>query len=601
MANAIHTNKIYDYIKYAKPNKLHIKYPQFTHYGTLTLLDDNNTHHTYTQKHTYTKKNTTISKHNPRISVVKLHIVLKSNIIQYYINNNIFKYLDNTWHGKSHSIMLRHPGQTLLANNGLSIQQLIQKCLLHNVHTHTHTHTHTHKAASSLCWHTTPKFHRNIIGCNNTLDTTKIKEYMSESISTTSSNYNNNIFYYINLHEFVYNLDTHIKCWNGKHIILHTIPCWSIGLWIEIITNTNTNTNIPSATTTQLSPKKHNVGNVSKKQYISVINSTLSHLGISLASYYSMKYTNVHDSEFYEMLELLAFNHCYTLAKDINLSISPRYINKYGGLQEFIITNNRFIADLYPPIPNIVNPNHNPNPIPYIKTKANLAKKLMITNIGIYSITRSWDTKNIVNEIKKECSNLFGNKKSISHITITDSTAGVGGDTIAFALAGFKVNACEIIPEHCQVITNNIAVYGLDNNVNVICGDYTQKYLTIQQDIIYIDPPWGGVGYEIDYNNLYLFGKTQKFMDFIDNIISHKIAKLVVLKVPMQFDTKQLTNVLKLGNVSHASHTKKRNHSNNISKKSRSHTHTKHNKHNKFVSIVRHVIIQRIKLILIQL
>jgi len=149
--------------------------------------------------------------------------------------------------------------------------------------------------------------------------------------------------------------------------------------------------------------------------------------------------------------------------------------------------------------------------------------KLQLTTIGEYSITH--------HEVSAEISAIIREQmKGKKGLVITDATAGMGGDTIVFAHDFEKVNAIEMNDLHCKVLKNNIGVYGL-KNVNVICGDYTKLMDEIEQDILFMDPPWSGREYKsIDKLKLCLSG-----LDVAD--ITNKVkAKLVALKVPHNFD-----------------------------------------------------------------
>ena len=52
---------------------------------------------------------------------------------------------------------------------------------------------------------------------------------------------------------------------------------------------------------------------------------------------------------------------------------------------------------------------------------------------------------------------------------------------------------------------------------------------TIQQDLVFIDPPWGGSNYKIA-DNIILFLDGVNVLDIIDNIYHY--TKFVALKVP---------------------------------------------------------------------
>lgn len=115
-------------------------------------------------------------------------------------------------------------------------------------------------------------------------------------------------------------------------------------------------------------------------------------------------------------------------------------------------------------------------------------KKLRMSNIGKYSIVNPTIQENIIAQIEKDLGS--------TDKTITDSFGNMGGMTISFAKVFSKVNTCEIVPLHCEILKNNIKQYGLTDKVNVICGDYMDHMNKLKQDAIIFDPPWGGTDYK---------------------------------------------------------------------------------------------------------
>jgi 16S rRNA G966 N2-methylase RsmD len=149
--------------------------------------------------------------------------------------------------------------------------------------------------------------------------------------------------------------------------------------------------------------------------------------------------------------------------------------------------------------------------------------KLQLTTIGEYSITHY--------EVSTEINNIIRDHMGdTTKLTITDATAGMGGNTIKFAEEFKHVNAVEYLSLHCQVLKNNIDVYNL-KNVKIYCDDYTKIMRKIKQDVVFIDAPWGNRSYKkIDKLRLCLGKKS------IEEITNKVNAKLVVLKVPHNFD-----------------------------------------------------------------
>ena len=121
--------------------------------------------------------------------------------------------------------------------------------------------------------------------------------------------------------------------------------------------------------------------------------------------------------------------------------------------------------------------------------------------------------------------------KSIKDLTITDATAGIGGDSINFGLYFEKVNSIEMSKENCNALKNNIKQYKL-TNVKVTCDDYNNVVNKLSQDVVFIDAPWGLDYKEKEKMKLYL-GKLE-LVYFVNTLI--RDTDLVVLKVPNNYD-----------------------------------------------------------------
>jgi 16S rRNA G966 N2-methylase RsmD len=89
--------------------------------------------------------------------------------------------------------------------------------------------------------------------------------------------------------------------------------------------------------------------------------------------------------------------------------------------------------------------------------------------------------------------------------TITDMTSCVGGNVISFSRFFKKVNAIEIDPLRFDMLKHNTETVVGATNVNFINGNAVELLLgqddgtapqQFQQDILFMDPPWGGVDYK---------------------------------------------------------------------------------------------------------
>jgi predicted RNA methylase len=162
---------------------------------------------------------------------------------------------------------------------------------------------------------------------------------------------------------------------------------------------------------------------------------------------------------------------------------------------------------------------------------------LKIDDIGRYSITLPKKADIISKIIKSYCSNLNRD------ITITDATAGIGGNVLSFSKYNFKVNAIEIDEERFEHLKNNITEYKY--SVNLINADYTVIYQDIKQDVIFIDPPWGGVNYKNSEDITLKLGNI-KLEDLCNDISDKKLAKITALKLPFNYDLNHIKNNIHL-------------------------------------------------------
>ena len=150
-------------------------------------------------------------------------------------------------------------------------------------------------------------------------------------------------------------------------------------------------------------------------------------------------------------------------------------------------------------------------------------KKFMMSDKGIYSISKpehaEWITKSIFETIPN-CKDLI----------ITDSTSGIGGDTISFSKYFRHVNALEINDIHYKILKNNINVLNLKNVSLCNCDYVTVGLEKFSEDIVFMDPPWGGKKYHlIKFFNMRL-GDIP--IQNIINKVRSKGTKYFVLKAP---------------------------------------------------------------------
>ena len=123
-----------------------------------------------------------------------------------------------------------------------------------------------------------------------------------------------------------------------------------------------------------------------------------------------------------------------------------------------------------------------------------------------------------------------------SDIVITDMTAGVGGDTIRFALRFKGVNSIERNKTRYQYLCHNIDCYHINNVYNTFNRDCMDSYSELKHDVVYFDPPWGGPEYKM-HDNIRLELSGRYIEDCVKEVMcSENAPSLVVLKLPKNYD-----------------------------------------------------------------
>ena len=167
--------------------------------------------------------------------------------------------------------------------------------------------------------------------------------------------------------------------------------------------------------------------------------------------------------------------------------------------------------------------------------------KLQISEVGKYSVSKPYDAAEISRIIKAYF------PLGINTLIITDATANNGGNTIRFAMDFKYVNSVEISEEQFNILKNNVVVYGF-SNVKLINGDYLRVMTALNQDVIFIDAPWGGPEYKSKQNvDLYL-GR-RNIVNVVDEIIQNNLCSLCVLKVPINYNFSKLFSKISMSRV----------------------------------------------------
>jgi 16S rRNA G966 N2-methylase RsmD len=131
-----------------------------------------------------------------------------------------------------------------------------------------------------------------------------------------------------------------------------------------------------------------------------------------------------------------------------------------------------------------------------------------------------------------------------SHLII-DATANCGATTISVAMAlGVDMIAIELDPPTCEVLRRNVAEFARDlrSEISVVCGNSLEflRGFRAPVDIILIDAPWGGSGYDkVEHLMLYMNdenGEPVPLYSVANLAFAETSCRHVILKVPRNFD-----------------------------------------------------------------
>jgi 16S rRNA G966 N2-methylase RsmD len=163
-------------------------------------------------------------------------------------------------------------------------------------------------------------------------------------------------------------------------------------------------------------------------------------------------------------------------------------------------------------------------------------KKILLDDVSKYSITLP-DKAQTISEVTKKNYQLVFPDDDLSNITITDAMACVGGNTLSFSNYFNKVIANEINTTRYQYLVHNMKEYNRDNIVF-----YNDNYLNLmnklEQQIVFIDPPWGGPIYKSQYKmEIVLQDEAEKETNIHEmvNILfeNNSGTKMIIFKLPI--------------------------------------------------------------------
>ncbi|KAG0172400.1 Trimethylguanosine synthase [Apophysomyces sp. BC1034] len=78
---------------------------------------------------------------------------------------------------------------------------------------------------------------------------------------------------------------------------------------------------------------------------------------------------------------------------------------------------------------------------------------------------------------------------------IIDAFCGCGGNTIQFAMTCERVIAIDLDPVKLACAKHNAKIYGVEDRIEFIQGDFFQLAPFLKADVVFLSPPWGGPEY----------------------------------------------------------------------------------------------------------
>jgi len=130
---------------------------------------------------------------------------------------------------------------------------------------------------------------------------------------------------------------------------------------------------------------------------------------------------------------------------------------------------------------------------------------------------------------------------------LVDGFCGVGGNAIQFAFTCERVIAIDIDPNKIELARHNAAVYGVEDRIEFIVGDFFQVMPSLKADVVFLSPPWGGP----EYQNQEVFdlkemgGCLDGFKAFE---IAQQVSPNVAYFVPKNTNLDQITSLAGPGN-----------------------------------------------------
>lgn len=227
-------------------------------------------------------------------------------------------------------------------------------------------------------------------------------------------------------------------------------------------------------------------------------------------------------------------NNVEKISKLSNQMLVKEINKKYIEIYKWCLNNNIDAINLFADSdkePQLVDANKMAD-IFFPNQKGINKKDIKMFDISVYSVTMPQEANLISSTIQKLLSVKY-NKGN--NIVITDGTANVGGNTLSFSSYFTKVNSIEYNQKTFEGLKYNCQNIYKRKNITFYQGDCTKIIPRLEQDAIFIDPPWNGLFYKA-YEKLHLKLGSRDVFDIISEWFNNKKAKIYCIKCPFNFD-----------------------------------------------------------------
>ncbi|XP_050212485.1 uncharacterized protein LOC126664243 isoform X2 [Mercurialis annua] len=125
---------------------------------------------------------------------------------------------------------------------------------------------------------------------------------------------------------------------------------------------------------------------------------------------------------------------------------------------------------------------------------------------------------------------------------IIDCFTGVGGNAIQFAQLCKHVTAIDVDPKKIDYAYHNASIYGVDDQIDFIVGDFFVLAPKLKADTVFLSPPWGGPDYaKVGTYNIMTMLRPRDGYSLFNT--AKKIAHRIVMFLPRNTDLNQLAEL----------------------------------------------------------